>query len=172
MARSGADKAHSAVVCLAVLTVVCSYQGFVLPYTNEYKALLIAATQVSDLLAQRLPELKRCGLPTWLLLRTLASDGAMTVSELAQVRGVSRQSVHKQMQSLLAQQLIVAEAHPNDKRCKLIRLSNEGLAKVSHLETALDKQALIMARLIKDEDVELALEPMLMVASILQQSCK
>ncbi|WP_119393586.1 MarR family winged helix-turn-helix transcriptional regulator [Salinibius halmophilus] len=141
-------------------------------YTNEYKAMLIAATQVSDLLEQRLPELKHIGLPTWLLLRTLASDGAMTISQLAAQRGVSRQSVHKQAATLIKQGWIVSDLHPTDKRCKLLKLTNEGLDRVARLESAIDKQAIALARMVKDEDIEMALEPMLLIASVLRQSCK
>lgn len=141
-------------------------------YTNECKALLIAATQISDLLEHQLAELKKRGMPTWLLLRALASDGAMTVSQLAKARGISRQSVHKQVQVLIAQQLVILVEHPTDKRCKLVRLTNEGLQQVGQLESSLDALALTLARQIGDEDLELGLDPVLKVAELLAQSCK
>lgn len=141
-------------------------------YTNECKALLIAATQISDLLEHQLAALKKRGMPTWLLLRALASDGAMTVSQLAKTRGISRQSVHKQVQVLIAQQLVILIEHPSDKRCKLVRLTNEGLQQVAQLESALDEVALTLARQVGDDDLELGLDPILKVVDLLAQACK
>jgi DNA-binding MarR family transcriptional regulator len=60
------------------------------------------------------------------LLRTLALHGPLHLSEIARLRGVSRQGVQRLAEQLAREGLLEAREHPRTPRAKLVALSEAG----------------------------------------------
>jgi DNA-binding MarR family transcriptional regulator len=68
------------------------------------------------------------------LLRTLALNGRASLSEMARLRGVSRQGVQRLADGLARDGLVRVLAHPRNRRVKLLELTPDGMQ--AYLELA------------------------------------
>ncbi len=70
------------------------------------------------------------------VLRVLATEGAMTISDVARSRNTTRQGVQRLVAALVAQGWITSEENPRHRRAPLLRLTDAGLAAYQALSRA------------------------------------
>ncbi|NUO54666.1 MAG: hypothetical protein HOV80_37985 [Polyangiaceae bacterium] len=68
------------------------------------------------------------------ILRRLDREGPRTVSGLARLRSVRRQSLQPIVDTMVSERLLVLVANPNDARAPLVALSTRGRAVVTSLD--------------------------------------
>lgn len=72
-----------------------------------------------------------------------ARDGGIQSSEVAVLMGVTKQAASKQVDSMVDRRLVRREAHPDDRRAKLVTLSTRGrrlLASVEAIYAELEQE--------------------------------
>ncbi len=105
-----------------------------LPYVSQAAESEIEAfvLQLADVffqfrrLGQEVGSISSKGGGTWGLLRLLATDGPLTVPEIASARGVSRQHIQMVVNELIEQDLLVLLENPAHKRSRHVAITPPG----------------------------------------------
>ena len=90
------------------------------------------------------------------ILRVLATQGAMTMSEVARARKTSRQGVQRLASALVEEGWLEAVESPEDRRATRLKLTESGLAAYQQLASAEAERLNTLARGIAAEDVRTA----------------
>ena len=90
------------------------------------------------------------------VLRALATAGAMTMSDIARVRHISRQGVQRLASALMEDGWVEAEPNPRHRRAPLLGLTAAGLAAYRDLARAEADRLNELARGLKADDVRAA----------------
>ena len=90
------------------------------------------------------------------VLRVLATEGPMTMSDIARARHISRQGVQRLAGALVEEGWVVAEPNPRHRRAPLMGLTASGLAAYRDLAQAEAERLNELARGLKADDIRAA----------------
>ena len=90
------------------------------------------------------------------VLRVLATQGPMTISEVARARKTSRQGVQRLAGALVEEGWLEALENPGDRRATRLQLSEAGIAAYQELASAEAERLNDLARGITADDVRVA----------------
>jgi DNA-binding MarR family transcriptional regulator len=118
---------------------------------------------------QRLGLFSDWGNGSWGLLQVLATEGPMTMSNLARQRSVSRQYIQKIACVPIRERWITLEPNPADRRAPLMTMTPAGLRRVRARRRQLDRALRGVSRHFVARDVAKAAATVSLVRSLLDQ---
>ena len=108
----------------------------------------------------------------WGLLRILAAEGPKTLSDVARLRGVSRQYIQKLASQLAGDDLIRMTENPADRRSKLMVLTPRGEARFAQLTDQFQAVVRALAPGFRASDLKTAGQTVAKLRGALQDAVK